>query len=45
MKSISPLDTITDAEEIAEAVLYLTGAHHVIGEVLHMEGGAHSGRW
>ena len=45
MKSLSPLGSIVDAEDIAEAVLYLTEAHHVTGEVLHVDGGAHSGRW
>jgi enoyl-[acyl-carrier-protein] reductase (NADH) len=45
MKTLSPLGTITDAEDIAEAVLYLTEAHHVTGEVLHVDGGAHTGRW
>ncbi len=45
MKSLSPLGTIADAEDIAEAVLYLTEARHVTGEVLHVDGGAHSGRW
>jgi NAD(P)-dependent dehydrogenase (short-subunit alcohol dehydrogenase family) len=45
MKSLSPLGTIPDAKDIAEAVLYLTEAHHVTGEVLHVDGGAHAGRW
>jgi len=45
MKSRSPLGTITGAEDIAEAILYLTEAHHVTGEVLHVDGGAHVGRW
>jgi len=45
MKSLSPMGTIADAQDIAEAVLYLTEAHHVTGEVLHVDGGAHSGRW
>jgi len=45
MKSLSPLGTIVDPEDIAEAVLYLTEARHVTGEVLHVDGGAHSGRW
>ena len=31
--------------EIAEAVLYLTEAQTVTGEVLHVDGGAHSGKW
>ena len=45
MKSLSPMGTITDSKDIAEAVLYLTEARHVTGEVLHVDGGAHSGRW
>ena len=45
MKTLSPMGTITDAKDIAEAVIYLTEAHHVTGEVLHVDGGAHVGRW
>jgi len=45
MKSLSPMGTIVDAEDVAEAVLYLTEAHEVTGEVLHVDGGAHAGRW
>jgi NAD(P)-dependent dehydrogenase (short-subunit alcohol dehydrogenase family) len=45
MKTLSPLGTIPVAKDIAEAVLYLTEAHHVTGEVLHVDGGAHTGRW
>ena len=45
MRSLSPMGEITNADEIAEAVLYLTEAHHVTGEVLHVDGGAHRGRW
>ena len=45
MKSLSPMGTITDARDVAEAVVYLTEAHQVTGEVLHVDGGAHAGRW
>jgi NAD(P)-dependent dehydrogenase (short-subunit alcohol dehydrogenase family) len=45
LESLSPMGTITDSKEIAEAVIYLTEAHHVTGEVLHVDGGAHVGRW
>jgi len=31
--------------EIVEAVLYLEGAAFVTGEILHVDGGAHAGRW
>ena len=45
LKTLSPMGTISDARDIAEAVLYLTKARYVTGEVLHVDGGAHSGRW
>ena len=45
LRTLSPMGTISDARDIAEAVLYLTQAHHVTGEVLHVDGGAHTGRW
>ncbi len=41
----SPMETITEPEEIAEAVVYLTEAAHVTGEVLHVDDGAHVGKW
>jgi NAD(P)-dependent dehydrogenase (short-subunit alcohol dehydrogenase family) len=44
-KALSPMGTISDANDIADAVLYLTEARHVTGEVLHVDGGAHAGRW
>jgi NAD(P)-dependent dehydrogenase (short-subunit alcohol dehydrogenase family) len=45
MRSLSPMGTITGAKDIAEAVLYLTEAAHITGEVLHVDDGAHAGRW
>jgi NAD(P)-dependent dehydrogenase (short-subunit alcohol dehydrogenase family) len=45
LEALSPMGTITEPEEIAEAVVYLTEARHVTGEVLHVDGGAHVGRW
>ena len=45
MKTLSPMGTITEGKDIAEAVVYLTEANHVTGEVLHVDGGAHTGRW
>lgn len=45
MKTLSPMGTIVEAKDIAEAVVYLTEARHVTGEVLHVDGGAHAGRW
>jgi NAD(P)-dependent dehydrogenase (short-subunit alcohol dehydrogenase family) len=45
LKTLSPMGTISDAKEIADAVVYLTEARNVTGEVLHVDGGAHVGRW
>jgi NAD(P)-dependent dehydrogenase (short-subunit alcohol dehydrogenase family) len=45
LKSLSPLGRIVDAQDIADAVLYLTEARQVTGEVLHVDGGAHAGKW
>jgi NAD(P)-dependent dehydrogenase (short-subunit alcohol dehydrogenase family) len=45
LKTLSPMGTISDTKDIAEAVVYLTEARHVTGEVLHVDGGQHSGRW
>ena len=45
MKSLSPMGIISDPQDIADAVLYLTEARYVTGEVLHVDGGAHVGKW
>jgi NAD(P)-dependent dehydrogenase (short-subunit alcohol dehydrogenase family) len=45
LKTLSPLGRIAASKDIAEAVLYLTEASQVTGEVLHVDGGAHLGRW
>jgi NAD(P)-dependent dehydrogenase (short-subunit alcohol dehydrogenase family) len=45
LKTLSPMGTISDSKDIADAVVYLTEARHVTGEVLHVDGGQHSGRW
>jgi len=45
VKPLSPMGTISDPKDIAEAVVYLTEAGHVTGEVLHVDDGAHVGRW
>jgi NAD(P)-dependent dehydrogenase (short-subunit alcohol dehydrogenase family) len=45
LKTLSPMNTTSSVEDIAEAVVYLTEARNVTGEVLHVDGGAHSGKW
>jgi NAD(P)-dependent dehydrogenase (short-subunit alcohol dehydrogenase family) len=45
LKSLSPMGTIPDIADIVEAVVYLTEARHVTGEVLHVDAGMHNGKW
>lgn len=45
LKTLSPMATISSAQDIADAVLYLAEAQNVTGEVLHVDGGSHVGRW
>jgi len=40
-----PMKTMTEVEDIVEAVLYLSRAGQVTGEIIHVDGGAHAGRW
>jgi NAD(P)-dependent dehydrogenase (short-subunit alcohol dehydrogenase family) len=45
LRTLSPLGQIASAKDIAEGVFYLTEATQVTGEVLHVDGGTHLGRW
>ncbi len=45
LKTLSPMGTISTVEDIAVAVVYLTEARQITGEVLHVDGGAHVGKW
>ena len=45
LRAQSPMGQISDVQDIVEAVVYLTEARHVTGEVLHVDAGAHNGKW
>ena len=45
LKTLSPMGTISSVGDIVNAVVYLTEAGNITGEVLHVDGGAHQGRW
>ena len=45
LRSQAPMGTISTVEDIASAVVYLTEARQITGEVLHVDGGAHVGKW
>jgi NAD(P)-dependent dehydrogenase (short-subunit alcohol dehydrogenase family) len=45
LKTLSPMNGVSSVKEIVDAVLFLTEAPRITGEVLHVDGGAHLGRW
>jgi NAD(P)-dependent dehydrogenase (short-subunit alcohol dehydrogenase family) len=45
LKTLSPMNSISSAQEIVDAVVFLTEAPRITGEVLHVDGGAHLGKW
>jgi NAD(P)-dependent dehydrogenase (short-subunit alcohol dehydrogenase family) len=45
LKKLTPMGSISTVEDIASAVVYLTEARQITGEVLHVDGGAHVGKW
>jgi NAD(P)-dependent dehydrogenase (short-subunit alcohol dehydrogenase family) len=45
MESLSPMGRPSTVEDITDAVMYLTDAATVTGDILYVDGGAHLGRW
>jgi NAD(P)-dependent dehydrogenase (short-subunit alcohol dehydrogenase family) len=45
LKTLQPMGRIGSVRDIVDAVLYLVRAGQVTGEILHVDGGAHIGRW
>lgn len=45
LSSLQPMGRMGEMQEIVDAVLYLERAAFVTGEILHVDGGAHAGRW
>ncbi len=45
LKTLSPMGRIVSVKDVADAVVYLTEAPTVTGEVLHVDGGSHAGKW
>jgi len=39
------MNGISTTQEIVDAVIFLTEAPRITGEVLHVDGGAHLGKW
>lgn len=45
LKARNPMGLVSEAKDIADAVLFLAEAPHITGEVLRVDDGAHIGRW
>jgi len=45
LKTFQPMGKIVNVRDVVDAVLYLAQADQVTGEILHVDGGAHAGRW
>ena len=45
LKTLQPMGKIASIKDVVDAVLYLAHADQVTGEVLHVDGGAHAGKW
>ena len=45
LQSLSPMGRLSKVQDITDAVMYLTDAATVTGDILYVDGGAHVGRW
>jgi NAD(P)-dependent dehydrogenase (short-subunit alcohol dehydrogenase family) len=45
LKTLAPNNDVANIDDIVDAVVYLTEAKQVTGEVLRVDGGAHNGKW
>ena len=45
LETLQPMGQIVDVKDIVDAIVYLTDAGQVTGEVLDVHGGAHVGKW
>jgi NAD(P)-dependent dehydrogenase (short-subunit alcohol dehydrogenase family) len=45
LKELSPFNRLAEIAEVVDSVLFLESALFVNGEVIHLDGGAHAGKW
>ncbi|MGA2419907.1 MAG: SDR family oxidoreductase [Candidatus Acidiferrum sp.] len=45
LSGTNPMGRLGTIPEIVEAILFLTDATFITGEILHVDGGAHAGKW
>lgn len=45
LKGLHPMPRLGKIDEVIDAILYLQSAQFMTGEILHVDGGAHAGKW
>src|SRR5262249_1428048 len=45
LKRLHPVGRLAEVQEIVDSDLFLTDATFTSGEILHVDGGAHAGKW
>jgi NAD(P)-dependent dehydrogenase (short-subunit alcohol dehydrogenase family) len=45
LKGLHPIQRLASVQEIVDAALFLVRAPFITGEILHVDGGAHAGKW
>ena len=45
LQGLHPMGRMGEVKEVVDAVLFLTDATFTTGEILHVDGGAHAGKW
>src|ERR1700726_2563319 len=45
LKRLNPVGRIGEVKEVVDAALFLTDATFTSGEILHVDGGSHAGKW
>src|SRR5258706_15027171 len=45
LKGLHPMGRMGEIKEVVDAVLFLTDATFTTGEILHVDGGVHAGKW
>jgi NAD(P)-dependent dehydrogenase (short-subunit alcohol dehydrogenase family) len=45
LKNAHPIERLGEVKEVVDAILFLTDATFITGEIVHVDGGAHAGKW
>ena len=45
LKQLSPMKRLAEVDEVADLLLYMKAAPFLNGTVVHLDGGAHAGKW